>query len=289
MDIEENKNNQYSKFPLCECGCGNHVVRKYNRFILGHMNTPENRKKQSERMVLNNPMKRSEVARKNGESQNHRNEPKISNPCLCGCGQLVKHGLKFINGHNTRVNHPTSIDGVCKKISEKKKGKPTILKGTTYEEVMGKERADKRKKILVEKRLGKTFEQLYGEDRAKEMKKKMSEFKLLHPVNFDEQFYLEHGYKRSSEPYTDEFNDGLKKKISERDLYTCQMCNELLPNRFNIHHINYDKKNCSDYNLIFLCCSCHMKTNFNRGFWQPYFESYQKERGILNGNDSGKT
>lgn len=38
-----------------------------------------------------------------------------------------------------------------------------------------------------------------------------------------------------------------------------------------VHHIDYDKYNCNEQNLITLCRSCHPKTNFNRDYWKLFF------------------
>ncbi|TXH47080.1 MAG: HNH endonuclease, partial [Desulfurellales bacterium] len=38
--------------------------------------------------------------------------------------------------------------------------------------------------------------------------------------------------------------------------------------KLQVHHIDYDKKNSHPDNLIALCHSCHMKTNFNRSYWK---------------------
>lgn len=70
------------------------------------------------------------------------------------------------------------------------------------------------------------------------------------------------------EPYTPDFNMELKIKIRERDRYTCQICKQdLRCKRIDIHHIDYDKKNSSERNLISLCVGCHLRTNFNRSYW----------------------
>ena len=42
--------------------------------------------------------------------------------------------------------------------------------------------------------------------------------------------------------------------------------------RHDVHHIDYDKKNCDQSNLITLCRTHNMEVNGNRDFWQPYFE-----------------
>jgi DNA-directed RNA polymerase subunit RPC12/RpoP len=69
---------------------------------------------------------------------------------------------------------------------------------------------------------------------------------------------------KSFEPYTLDFNDALKEQIRRRDKYTCKICEEYGK---HVHHIDYDKSNCKNNNLITLCIYCHNKTNFNRDFW----------------------
>jgi hypothetical protein len=72
----------------------------------------------------------------------------------------------------------------------------------------------------------------------------------------------------SFEEYGREFNQQLKNKIRQRDNYKCQECGLKESNKNHIvHHIDYDKKNNYEDNLILLCNSCHSKTNFNRLFW----------------------
>ena len=86
----------------------------------------------------------------------------------------------------------------------------------------------------------------------------------------------------SFEPYTPEFNSKLKEKIRKRDNYRCQECfrhqDELYTKtgrkyRLLIHHIDYNKKNNQDSNLISLCRNCHGQTNFNREDWINYYKS----------------
>jgi len=85
----------------------------------------------------------------------------------------------------------------------------------------------------------------------------------------------------SLSPYNIEFSRELKQKIRERDNFTCQICglNEkqhlkkykcVLIN----HHIDYNKQNCKEDNLLSLCIPCHSKTNgtkeFDRDYWYAY-------------------
>jgi len=42
--------------------------------------------------------------------------------------------------------------------------------------------------------------------------------------------------------------------------------------RARAHHIDYEKTNNVEGNLVSLCKSCHTKTNFNRDAWIAYFQ-----------------
>lgn len=83
------------------------------------------------------------------------------------------------------------------------------------------------------------------------------------------------GYKL----YNREYSECLRRKIRKRDNYTCQFCNKYLKNSsyLNIHHIDYDKYNNKENNLICLCHLCNVRANKNRKKWIVFF----KER-ILN-------
>jgi hypothetical protein len=81
-------------------------------------------------------------------------------------------------------------------------------------------------------------------------------------------------------PYAFEFNNELKESIRKRDNYICQNCgltneehliiyDESLP----IHHIDYNKQNCSEENLITTCKQCNSRANFNRSYWQEIYKN----------------
>jgi len=74
---------------------------------------------------------------------------------------------------------------------------------------------------------------------------------------------------KSFEPYSVDWTETLRRSIRERDNYICQVCNQYGK---EVHHINYDKKNCNPFNLITLCHKCHCKTNKNRKSWIKYLE-----------------
>lgn len=96
----------------------------------------------------------------------------------------------------------------------------------------------------------------------------------------------------SFEPYDNDFNDGLKERIRDRDNHICQLCDmaeiehiEVYGERLSMHHIDYDKKNSSETNLISLCRNCNSKVNANRNHWQEFFENKiaQKYLSVVNG------
>ena len=72
-------------------------------------------------------------------------------------------------------------------------------------------------------------------------------------------------------PYPMTWTEELKKQIRHRDNYTCQICGKSEKKnamKLCIHHIDYNKKNCKENNLISLCKSCHTPTHYNRKYWE---------------------
>ena len=81
------------------------------------------------------------------------------------------------------------------------------------------------------------------------------------------------------EPYCDAWADKeYKADIKERDNSIC-----MNPDCWNtsetlcLHHIDYDKKNCSPSNLITLCASCNARANFNRENHALYYQDLMTE------------
>ena len=77
----------------------------------------------------------------------------------------------------------------------------------------------------------------------------------------------------SFEFYPIGWNNIFKEEIRKRDNHQCNVCgNKELKDgkKLHVHHIDYNKKNLNLNNLISLCLSCHMKTNFNRDYWYAY-------------------
>ena len=73
----------------------------------------------------------------------------------------------------------------------------------------------------------------------------------------------------SHEPYPYYFRETLKRKIRTRDSFICQYCGKW---GNSIHHIDYNKNNCEENNLITVCKPCNTKANFNRDNWIKIFK-----------------
>ena len=89
--------------------------------------------------------------------------------------------------------------------------------------------------------------------------------------------------KNSNKEYDPNWHD-IRKIIYERDNWTCRECNIKCKSKkhpdtkckIQCHHIDYNERNNNSENLITLCASCHMKTNFNRKDWIKYFINKKK-------------
>lgn len=88
----------------------------------------------------------------------------------------------------------------------------------------------------------------------------------------------------SRQPYPIEWRETLKEEIRKRDNYICQKCGcSQLENihKLSIHHVDYNKNNLSEVNLISLCKRCNAEVNFNRKYWEEYFTKLLLSRVFL--------
>ena len=129
----------------------------------------------------------------------------------------------------------------------------------------------------------------YGKNHSEETKERMRQAHLGKPhphlptgQNFGSRAKEKNGNWKgglSYEPYSPNFDWRLKQSIKERDSYTCRECNltevESLVNSIgylDIHHVDYNKLNFSEDNLITLCKCCHGETLTNRGYWEEHLK-----------------
>lgn len=87
---------------------------------------------------------------------------------------------------------------------------------------------------------------------------------------------------RGGHEYPAEFQHK-RNKIRERDNHICQNCSMteeehliIYGNNLDVHHIDYNKKNNNDTNLISLCKQCNIRANFNRDYWKSFYQEKMK-------------
>jgi len=143
--------------------------------------------------------------------------------------------------------------------------------------LMGHPISDKTRRVLAEKS---PFKKGFtpwnkGKPWSEEMKKRISETNKRRGIKpkFRDNFPCGDRHPNwnggvSLGIYSVDWTETLKRSIRERDNHICQICSQY---GFDVHHIDYDKKNCNPNNLITLCHCCHAKINHNRDYWLDYF------------------
>jgi hypothetical protein len=114
-----------------------------------------------------------------------------------------------------------------------------------------------------------------NDERVKEYGRKIS---LIKKGNFKGENNPNWRGGKSSEEYTKKFNKELKEMIRNKYGRKCLECGyseSELGYKLPIHHIDYDKKNNDENNLIPLCRLCHAQTNFNREDWINYYKKIE--------------
>ncbi len=135
---------------------------------------------------------------------------------------------------------------------------------------LGNKLSTETKKKISEARLKNPTKPWLGKHLSEEHKKKLS---ILNSKRTGEKSSNWKGGK-SFESYSTDWTKTLKRAIRERDRYTCQVCGKSQEDKaLDVHHIDYNKKNCNSDNLVALCISCHRKTNGNRDYWLNYFKT----------------
>ncbi len=171
-----------------------------------------------------------------------------------------------------------------KKAKEIKRKIGNHKKNKTYEEIYGKEKADKLRKSLKEFMEGKTYIKLHGEEKAEKLKKEHAE-RMRGKNNPMFEIGKNHPNWRggcTKEGYCEEWRTkDLKEHVLDRDYYKCQnlQC-ENKSDRLCVHHINYNKKDCDPWNLITTCFSCNSIANYNREWWNSYYQEIIRRKGI---------
>ena len=212
-----------------------------------------------------------------------------------------------------RIPWNKGLKGVIKDSEETKEKKRQARLGKKHTEATKKKIGDKHKnkvvseetrKKLSEYNLGKTYEQIYGEEKAEETRKKLSDShkRLWENEEYRKQrleYFQSDEWKQirseaqkilwQNEKYREMMSDGdnesdydkgwteeLREFIRQRDNFTCQECGvtqDKLGRKLSVHHIDFNKQDCSEENLISLCNSCHALTKA-KGFREIFIEKY---------------
>lgn len=267
---------------FCECGCGQRIK---NRFVThhnfripetsevlkrriesrkGYRHSEETKRKMSETAKGRKPS--PEAVRKSIESRKktalkYKLKPQL---CTCGCGGWTNPGRKFIKGH-TWIGRNHSKEAK-KKISKNAKGN----KGRKFNEEH-RERISKALMGIVRGSL------------SQEHREKISAANKGRIIKWRDKLTGENHWNwkggKSFEPYPTGFNPLLKDYIKERDDHQCQnpycyMKGIIL----NIHHVDYNKENIEEENLITLCAGCNTRANYNKEYWQELYSKIMEKK-----------
>lgn len=249
---------------ICRCGCGE-TIKNNQKFVHGH-----NRK----------GSKNSRTARIKGSLSRGKSgiliedKPFLIKFCKCGCGQIVSRNA-WTGEYADYINHHFHIKYHSKETKQKLRelnlGKKLTEKtrDAIRKAMIGKNTWMKGRKLSKET-IKKGVEKRRGKPCSEETKRKLAMY--IGPLASQWKGGI------SCEPYCDAWADKeYKKSILERDGYRCQNpdCWKTAK-RLALHHIDYNKKNCTPWNMITLCTSCNTRANKNRKYWQKFYKEIMK-------------
>lgn len=229
---------------------------------------------------------------------------KMNDEGICYCGNKTNYKNMNLGYHKYCSTKCQSNDvEIIEKRRNKVKGDNHWTKrlggpnkGKTYEEMHGEEKAKELKERLSNlgkkltgennpfhgkthtfenkemwrnKRLGKTYEEIYGFERAQKIRNKLMKPDLEKT-----------GWRDYWSNYPLSFTDHtLRVTILRSQNYKCPLCFKdiKMKKTKNLHHINYIKKDNRRRNLIYLCISCHGRTNVLRNQWKVYLRKINRE------------
>jgi len=199
--------------------------------------------------------------------------------CECGCGKKTnpRRGkpVRFIHGHAVRIQSKETRRKISKSLAGNTRGRTNKGRKHTKETkdkiskaLKGREYTDEHRANLREAFKDRKPTKEHCRNISKSAKERFKD-PTKHPLWRGGLSYLPYGTGWTSE---------LRDSIRARDGYICQVCNEKQKRKtFHVHHIDYDKENNNESNLITLCKSCHMKTNGDREYWEEYFKDMIQE------------
>jgi len=151
------------------------------------------------------------------------------------------------------------------------------LKGRTFEDIYG-DRADEVRKKIGDSQRGKKRgpSPKRGIPLSEETKKKLS-IAMAGRSAKDKNYFWKGG--SSYEKYGFEFTLRLKEVIRNRDNRMCVLCKaheSILKTKLCVHHIDYNKNNNKENNLVSLCRKCHANVHWSKDEWSNHLRNVLK-------------
>jgi hypothetical protein len=280
----------------CKCGCGE-VVNLGRKYISGH-----NRRGKGKKRIYNkcacgccHVVKCSESIYvpghvRKGKKHSEETKKKIS---LAAKGRIIpKWQKKKISeaqlairdkvSKRMKENNPSKDPSVVKKILKSRKESGAIKKCS--------ERMKKNNPMMDSKIAAKATKARLANGFAERASKRMKRHNPIHDSLVEKRWRksmkkIHDRWKEDPtttpnwkggiaiEPYCDAWADqNYKKDIMDRDGNKCMnpSCSGFCQ-KLGVHHINYDKQNCTPSNLLTLCISCNAKANFKRSSWGKFY------------------
>ena len=253
---------------------------------------PEKRKycSNSCQMRHSNPMKRVEVADKFRGNNNPMRRPEVSEKFRGdNSWKRTEEARQQMRDNNPMTNpifkarylkkmtddHPMRRPEIAKKVSDK-------LKGRIFSD-------DHKQKIGI-KSLGRNpFANIIHPMKDPAIRNKVSRTRIMNGCSLGAKNWNWKG-GISKELYCEIWtNKTFKDYLKEKDGYVCQNCGvtqrlslKVYSKSLTSHHINYDKQDCQESNLITLCLGCNTKANSNREYWEVFYtDKKQIQAGVL--------
>jgi len=212
--------------------------------------------------------------------------------CLCGCEELIKIKRchfwtsipRYIQGHSSKANKEQIRETVLNYFKTKKGKLQAKQHGIFLKEYRKTHIINKPKRTKEQnKRHSEILKEKYKNgELAPWNKNKIGVYsdetlEKMALAKLGKMGKLSSNWQggKSFELYSLVWNEKYREQIRYRYKYTCQLCgcSEIANGRkLDVHHIDYNKQNCKESNLISLCRMCHPKTNYNRRYWEDLFK-----------------
>ena len=200
--------------------------------------------------------------------------------CECGCGELVKHPKwsRFKPGcfwkgkkHSEEAKEGIRAALVGRKHTKETRNKMSKSRSGEKHHMFGKKFSTKSRQKMSASHTGKKLSKEHIDKIIAGNKGKKHSSETIAKLSGANASNWQGGI--ACEPYCSIWIDEtFKEMIFERDNYECQnpLC-WATSTRIMRHHIDYNKKNCDQWNIITVCGSCNSRANYNRGFWRRHY------------------